>query len=214
MAASTSTCFRPPQISASLTLRHSTVSLPPPFNFLAGGKGLPLLRLPKLPSFSPLEIVCQRGNKGVKKDKTVKPDPVYRNKLVTLFVNRVLKNGKKSLAFFIMYRALRRIQEKTDENPLEILRDAVQGATPDVTVKSKRVGGSTQQVPIEVDSVTGRALAIRWLLTAARKRQGRDMIFKLSNELIDAAKGSGDAVRKREEVHKTAEANRAFAHYR
>ncbi|CAN0878936.1 30S ribosomal protein S7, plastid [Linum grandiflorum] len=214
MAASTSTCFRPPQISSSLTL-HSSPKLTStsPFNLFAGGNGL-TLRLPKLPSFSPLKIVCQRGSKGVKKDKTVKPDPVYRNRLVTLFVNRVLKNGKKSLAFFIMYKALRRVQEKTGENPLEVLRDAVQGVTPDVAVKARRVGGSTQQVPVEVDSATGKALAIRWLLIAARKRQGRDMVFKLSNELMDAAKGSGDAVRKREEVHKTAEANRAFAHYR
>ncbi|CAI0557314.1 unnamed protein product [Linum tenue] len=218
MAASTSACFRPPPpLSASATLRPAELSsssaISFPFNLSADVRGLGL-RLASSPSSSPLKVVCMRGSKGGKKEKTAKPDPVYRNRLVSMFVNRVLKNGKKSLAYFIMYRALRRVQEKTGQNPLAVLRDAVQGVTPDVAVKSRRVGGATQQVPVEVDTTQGKALAIRWLLVAARKRQGRDMVFKLSNELIDAAKGSGDAIRKREETHRMAEANRAFAHYR
>lgn len=145
---------------------------------------------------------------------TGKPDPVYRNRLVNMMVNRILKNGKKSLAYHIIYRALKKIQQKTDTNPLIVLRDAIQGVTPDVTVKSRRVGGSTHQVPIEVGYAQGKALAIRWLLRASRKRPGKSMDVKLSRELMDAANGSGDAVRKKEETHKMAEANRAFAHFR
>ncbi|KAJ8759202.1 hypothetical protein K2173_004640 [Erythroxylum novogranatense] len=109
---------------------------------------------------------------------------------------------------------MRRTQEKTGLNPLVVLRQAVQGATPDVAVKSRRVGGSTQQVPTEATSAQGKALAIRWLLDASRKRSGKSMVLKLSNEIIDAAKGTGDAIRKREETHRMAEANRAFAHFR
>ncbi|KAL0315467.1 UNVERIFIED_CONTAM: 30S ribosomal protein S7, chloroplastic [Sesamum radiatum] len=105
-------------------------------------------------------------------------------------------------------------QFKTETNPLSVLRQAIRGVTPDIAVKARRVGGSTHQVPIEIGSTQGKALAIRWLLAASRKRPGRNMAFKLSSELVDAAKGSGDAIRKKEETHKMAEANRAFAHFR
>ncbi|KAJ8899051.1 hypothetical protein K2173_010204 [Erythroxylum novogranatense] len=163
----------------------------------------------------PLKVLCARGSRGRPDTKNIpKSDPVYRNRLVNLFVNRILKNGKKSLAYLIIYQAMRRIQEKTGLNPLVVLRQAVQGATPDVAVKSRRVGGSTQQVPTEGASAQGKALAIRWLLDASRKRSGKSMVLKLSNEIIDAAKGTGDAIRKREETHRMAEANRAFAHFR
>ncbi|KAJ6215308.1 hypothetical protein RDWZM_010626, partial [Blomia tropicalis] len=107
-----------------------------------------------------------------------------------------------------------KIQQKTETNPLSVLRQAIRGVTPDIAVKARRVGGSTHQVPIEIGSTQGKALAIRWLLAASRKRPGRNMAFKLSSELVDAAKGSGDAIRKKEETHKMAEANRAFAHFR
>ncbi|GMN69223.1 hypothetical protein TIFTF001_038269 [Ficus carica] len=108
---------------------------------------------------------------------------------------------------------MKKIQQKTETNPLSVLRQAIRGVTPDIAVKARRVGGSTHQVPIEIGSTQGKALAIRWLLGASRKRPGRNMVFKLSSELVDAAKGSGDAIRKKEETHRMAEANRAFAHF-
>nr|YP_010286840.1 ribosomal protein S7 [Hydrocharis dubia]YP_010286854.1 ribosomal protein S7 [Hydrocharis dubia]UKT60914.1 ribosomal protein S7 [Hydrocharis dubia]UKT60915.1 ribosomal protein S7 [Hydrocharis dubia] len=146
--------------------------------------------------------------------KTTKPDPIYRNRLVNMLVNRIQKHGKKSLAYQILYRAMKKIQQKTETNPLSVLRQAIRKITPTIAVKARRVSGSTHQVPIEIGPRQGKALAIRWLLEASRKRPGRNMTFKLSSELIDAAKGSGDAIRKKEETHKMAEANRAFAHLR
>ncbi|KAL5734279.1 hypothetical protein ACOSP7_032140 [Xanthoceras sorbifolium] len=136
------------------------------------------------------------SRRGTTEEKTAKSDPIYRNRLVNMLVNRILKHGKKSLAYQIIYRALKKIQQKTEKNPLSVLR------------------GSTHQVPIEIGSAQGKALAVRWLLGASRKRPGRNMAFKLSSELVDAAKGSGDAIRKKEETHRMAEANRAFAHFR
>ncbi|KAL4323508.1 hypothetical protein GQ457_11G033110 [Hibiscus cannabinus] len=130
-----------------------------------------------------------------------------------MLVNRILKHGKKSLAYQIIYRALKNIQQNTKTNPLFVLRQAIRGVTPDIAVKARRVGGSTHQVPIEIGSTKGKALVIHWLLGASRKRPGRNMAFKLSSELVDAAKGSGDAIRKKEETHRMAEANRAFAHF-
>jgi small subunit ribosomal protein S7 len=146
--------------------------------------------------------------------KTGKSDPIYRNRLVNMMVNRILKHGKKSLAYRILYKAMKNIKQKTKKNPLSVLRQAIRRVTPNVTVKARRVGGSTYQVPIEIKSAQGKALAIRWLLGASRKRSGQNMAFKLSYELIDAAKDNGDAIRKKEETHKMAEANRAFAHFR
>ena len=146
--------------------------------------------------------------------KTGKSDPIYRNRLVNMMVNRILKHGKKSLAYKILYKAMKNIKQKTKKNPLSVLRQAIRRVTPNVTVKARRVGGSTYQVPIEIKSAQGKALAIRWLLGASSKRSGRNMSFKLSYELIDAARDNGDAIRKKEETHKMAEANRAFAHFR
>lgn len=146
--------------------------------------------------------------------KTGKSDPIYRNRLVNMMVNRILKHGKKSLAYQILYKAMKNIKQKTKKNPLSVLRQAIRRVTPNVTVKARRVGGSTYQVPIEIKSAQGKALAIRWLLGASRKRSGRNMSFKLSYELIDAARDNGDVIRKKEETHKMAEANRAFAHFR
>lgn len=150
-----------------------------------------------------------------KKKKTVKADPIFRNRLVNMLINRILKHGKKSLAYKILYRAMKKIRQKTETNPLFVLRQAIRRVTPKIGVKTKRKKkGSTRQVPIEIRSPQGKALAIRWLLGASQKRLGRNMAFKLSSELMDACKGKGGAIRKKEEVHRMAEANRASAHFR
>lgn len=146
--------------------------------------------------------------------KTGKSDPIYRNRLVNMMVNRIIKHGKKSLAYRILYKAMKNIKQKTKKNPLSVLRQAIRRVTPNVTVKARRLGGSTYQVPIEIKSAQGKALAIRWLLGASRKRSGRNMAFKSSYESIDAARDNGEAIRKKEETHRMAEANRAFAHFR
>nr|NP_848123.2 ribosomal protein S7 [Adiantum capillus-veneris]Q85AI6.3 RecName: Full=Small ribosomal subunit protein uS7cz/uS7cy; AltName: Full=30S ribosomal protein S7, chloroplastic [Adiantum capillus-veneris]AAP29452.3 ribosomal protein S7 [Adiantum capillus-veneris] len=146
--------------------------------------------------------------------RNIESDPIYRNRLANMLVDRILKNGKKSLAYQIFYQAMKRIRQKTNRNPLSVLRQAVRGVTPDVVTETKRVGGSTYRVPIEVVPAKGKALAIRWLLIACRKRSGRSMALRLSDELIDAARNSGSAIRKKEETHKVAEANKAFAHFR
>nr|YP_009701096.1 ribosomal protein S7 [Parasitaxus usta]QEQ14301.1 ribosomal protein S7 [Parasitaxus usta] len=148
------------------------------------------------------------------KKRTAKPDPIYNNRLVNMLVNRILKHGKKSLAYQILYRAIKKIQQKTDKNPLVVLRQAIRGVTPKVAVKARRKSGSTYQVPIKIKYAKGKVLAIRWLLGASRKRPGRNMDINLSYELLDAAKKRGNAIRKKEETHRMAEANRAFAHYR
>lgn len=154
------------------------------------------------------------SRKSTAEKKIAKPDPIYRNRLINMLVNRILKNGKKSLAYRILYKAIENIRERTKKNPLFVLRQAISKVTPNVTVKARRIGGSTYQIPLEIQSMQGKALAIRWLLGAARKRSGENMAAKLSYELIDAAKNNGIAIRKREETHKMAEANRAFAHFR
>nr|UTJ90089.1 ribosomal protein S7 [Actinostachys digitata]UTJ90090.1 ribosomal protein S7 [Actinostachys digitata] len=148
------------------------------------------------------------------KRRDTESDPIYRNRLVNMLVDRTMRDGKKYLAYRILYRAIRRIRQKTNKNPLSILRQAIRGVTPDVATESKRVGGSTYRIPVEVTPAEGKALAIRWSLIACRKRPGRNMALKLSDELMDAARNSGSAVRKKEEIHKMAEANKAFAHFR
>lgn len=142
------------------------------------------------------------------------PDPVYNNVLVNMLIQRVMLNGKKSLASRIVYGAMKTAEERTGENALQLLERAVKNVTPLVEVKARRVGGATYQVPIEVRPDRGITLALRWLVQFSRKRAGRSMVAKLANELIDAANETGNAVRKREETHKMAEANKAFAHYR
>lgn len=154
------------------------------------------------------------SRRGTAEKKTAKFDPIYRNRLVNMVINRILKHGKKSLAYKILYRAVKKIHQKTETNPLLVLRQAICRVTPRIAVKARRKSGLSQQIPIELRSTRGKALAIRWLLAASRKRPGRNMAFKLSSELVDAAKGRGDAIRKREETHRMAEANRAFAHLR
>jgi small subunit ribosomal protein S7 len=131
-----------------------------------------------------------------------------------MMVRRVMESGKKSLAYRIVYDAFKTIQERTGGEPLETFEKAVRNATPLVEVKARRVGGATYQVPMEVRSERGTALALRWLIQYARARGGRTMASKLANELMDAANETGSAIRKREETHRMAEANKAFAHYR
>jgi small subunit ribosomal protein S7 len=142
------------------------------------------------------------------------PDPVYNSRLVTLLIARVLKSGKKAIAQRIVYQSLQMISEKTEENPILLLEKAVKNVTPKVEVKARRVGGSTYQVPIEIRAYRGVNVGLKWLIEFASTRSGRGMAFKLTNEIIDAAKESGGAIRKKEQVHKMAEANKAFAHFR
>ncbi|MCL2923899.1 MAG: 30S ribosomal protein S7 [Trichodesmium sp. MAG_R04] len=142
------------------------------------------------------------------------PDPKYNSRLVTMIVRRIMRHGKKSLAFNIVYDAFKAIEERTDSHPLELFEKAVRNVTPLVEVKARRVGGATYQVPMEVRSDRGTTLALRWLVQYSRSRGGKAMATKLANELMDAANETGSAIRKREETHRMAEANKAFAHYR
>jgi len=148
------------------------------------------------------------------KKRLAVPDPIYNSRLVSMLTVRILQEGKKHLAQKIIYQALDIIKEKTNEDPLNVLETAVRKVTPLVEVKARRVGGSTYQVPLEVLPERGTALAIRWILSACRVKSGRPMTTKLTSELIEASKNAGSAIRKRDEVHKMAEANKAFAKYR
>lgn len=154
------------------------------------------------------------SRRNIAKKRLIVPDPIYNSKLITMLTVRILKNGKKTLAQKIIYKALDIIEHKTSNNPLQILEKAIRNATPLVEVKSRRVGGSTYQVPIEVRAYRGTNLALRWLTKFSNQRSGKNMAFKLASEIIDAANDSGNTIRKKEETHKMAEANKAFAHYR
>jgi small subunit ribosomal protein S7 len=146
--------------------------------------------------------------------RKVEPDPRYGNIYITMFINRMMRGGKKSTAQRMFYEALEMIAERENSDPVEVFERAMRNVTPTVEVKPRRVGGSTYQVPVEVPPDRARSLASRWILTAARTRSGRSIAEKLANELMDAAKGQGNAIRKREDTHRMAEANRAFSHYR
>ena len=142
------------------------------------------------------------------------PDPIYNNVDISKFINRIMRRGKKSLAEKIFYATMERIKERVNDNPIEVFQKALQNATPLLEVKARRIGGSTYQVPIEVKADRGFALASSWLIDAAKKRGGKSFIDKLTNEIIDASNGTGSACKKRDDTHKMAEANKAFAHYR
>ena len=142
------------------------------------------------------------------------PDPIYNSRLVTLLVARILKSGKKSLAQRIVYQALEVIAAKTEENPVLVLEKAVKNVTPQVEVKARRVGGSTYQVPIEIRAYRGTNISLKWITEFARGRSGKSMSSKLANEVMDAAKEAGNAIRRKEQTHKMAEANKAFAHFK
>jgi len=142
------------------------------------------------------------------------PDPIYQSKLVTKCVNVIMEDGKKSVAERIFYDAMDIVKERTSEDPVKLFHKAVENIKPVVEVKSRRVGGSTYQVPVDVRPERRLALALRWLTGYARQRSERTMAQKFAGEVMDASKGAGSAVKKREDTHRMAEANRAFAHYR
>ncbi len=146
--------------------------------------------------------------------REVLPDPKFGSTQITKFVNMIMKCGKKSVAEMIMYNALDRISEKGKSEPMEVLDKALENVSPMVEVKSRRVGGATYQVPIEVRVSRRQTLAMRWLIDAARKRGEKSMQLKLAGELMDASENRGNAVKKREDTHRMAEANKAFAHFR
>jgi small subunit ribosomal protein S7 len=146
--------------------------------------------------------------------REIQPDIQYNSLMVQMFINRMMYSGKKSTAQHIMYGALALVEERSKRPGLEVFDQAMKNATPQIEVKPRRVGGATYQVPVEVPADRRNTLAMRWLLGAARSRGGKSMVDKLANELMDAAAGNGAAIKKREETHKMAEANRAFAHFR
>ena len=152
--------------------------------------------------------------KRAAKKRVLLPDPKFNDQLVTRFVNNLMRDGKKSVARKIVYQAFEIIEERTGETGVEVFRSALQNSTPVVEVKSRRVGGATYQVPVEVRQERGTALGMRWLIKAARSRNDKSMSLRLSRELIDASKNEGGAVRKKDETHRMAEANKAFAHFR
>jgi small subunit ribosomal protein S7 len=146
--------------------------------------------------------------------RDIQPDPVFHDKMVTRFVNSLMRDGKKNVARKILYQAFEVIEEKTGETPIDVFKNALSNTTPVVEVRSRRVGGATYQVPVEVRAGRGTALSIRWIINASRSRNDKSMAMRLSRELMDAANNEGGAVRKKDETHRMAEANKAFAHFR
>ena len=153
-----------------------------------------------------------RKRRAVKRD--VLPDPIYNSKLVMKLINSLMLDGKKGVAQKILYEAFDMVKEKTSQDPMEVFAKAMENIKPALEVKSRRVGGANYQVPIEVRGDRSQALALRWLTQYARLRGGHSMAENLANEIIDASNGVGAAVKKREDTHRMAEANKAFAHYR
>ena len=154
----------------------------------------------------------RKGNKVIK--RRIAPDPNYGSVVVAKFTNKLMLQGQKATAERVMYKALSLASEQTKETPVEVLEKAIKNVTPSVMVRSRRVGGATYQVPVEVAEERGRALAMKWLITVARSHGGRSMTEKLALALVEAVQGQGAAIKKRDDVHKMAEANRAFMHYR
>jgi small subunit ribosomal protein S7 len=152
--------------------------------------------------------------KGPARRRELLPDPIYRSVLVTQVVNKVLSRGKRGLAEHIVYEALETIKERSDGEPVATLKRAVENTKPQLEVKSRRVGGATYQVPVDVRPRRATTLSIRWLVGYARQRREKTMAARLAGELLDASNGVGAAVKRREDMHKMAESNRAFAHYR
>jgi small subunit ribosomal protein S7 len=146
--------------------------------------------------------------------REVMPDPIYNSKVVTKFINTIMLDGKKSIAQKIMYGAIALLDGKGQESGIELFEKAIENVKPLLEVKSRRVGGATYQVPVEVRAVRRQTLALRWIVDFSRKRNERTMVERLANELFDAANERGNAFKKKEDMHKMAEANKAFAHYR
>jgi small subunit ribosomal protein S7 len=153
-----------------------------------------------------------RRNSAVRRQ--VLPDPRYNNVVVAKFINNVMERGKKSIAASIVYDAFVIIEDKTKRPGIEVFEEAMRNATPQIEVKPRRVGGATYQIPIEPSPERKQALAMRWLIENSRKRSGRDMAVRLAGELMDASRNEGNTIKKRDDTHKMAEANQAFAHFR
>ena len=153
-----------------------------------------------------------RKRRATKRD--VLPDPIYNSKVVTKLINTIMYDGKKGIAQSILYEAFDIVKERTGEEPLSVFEKAMENIKPTLEVKSRRVGGSNYQVPVEVTPARSQALGLRWLVKYSRDRGGKGMAVNLASEIIDAANGTGAAVKKREDTHRMAEANKAFAHYR
>ena len=153
-----------------------------------------------------------RKRRAVRRD--VLPDPIYKSKVVTKLINRIMLDGKKGVAEKILYEAFDQVKTKTGEDPVVVFEKALENIKPQLEVKSKRVGGSNYQVPVEVSETRSQTLGLRWLVNYARLRGGHTMAQNLADEIIDASNGTGNAVKKREDTHRMAEANKAFAHYR
>jgi len=154
------------------------------------------------------------SRRGLIPKREVLPDPIFQSQMVTKFVNNVMRQGKKATAERIFYDAMEVIREKTQEDPMKVFKKAVENVKPGVEVKSRRVGGSTYQVPVEVRPSRKLALSMRWLIDSSQARGEKTMNLRLANELMDAANGRGAAMKKKEDTHRMAEANKAFAHYR
>ncbi|MFN2525625.1 MAG: 30S ribosomal protein S7 [Actinomycetota bacterium] len=152
--------------------------------------------------------------RGAASKREIEPDPIYQNSLVTQLINKLMKGGKKTLAERVVYQALDKISERTANDPVLTLKKAVDNARPLLEVRSRRVGGATYQVPVEVRPHRGTTLALRWLVNYARQRKENTISDRLVGELMDASQGQGAAVKRREDIHKMADANKAFAHYR
>ena len=153
-----------------------------------------------------------RKRRAARRD--VLPDPIYKSKVVTKLINRIMLDGKKGVAEKILYEAFDQVKAKTGEDPVSVFEKALENIKPQLEVKSKRVGGSNYQVPVEVSETRSQTLGLRWLVNYARLRGGHTMADNLADEIIDASNGTGNAVKKREDTHRMAEANKAFAHYR
>jgi small subunit ribosomal protein S7 len=152
--------------------------------------------------------------KGPAPRRELMPDPIYRSVLVTQLVNKILQRGKRSIAEHVVYDALDQVQTKSGNEPLTVLKRAVENVKPQLEVRSRRVGGATYQVPVEVRPRRATTLAIRWVVGYARQRRERTMAERLANELLDASNGVGASIKRKEDLHKMAESNKAFAHYR
>ena len=154
------------------------------------------------------------SRKKTQPKKVVTPDPIFNSTIIPKLINSIMYDGKKVVAEKIVYEAIEKIKSKTKEEPINVFNEAMNNIKPTVEVRSRRVGGATYQVPVEVKSKRAQALAIRWLVDASRKRKDKHMSDKIFNELYDAYEKKGSAVKKREDVHKMAESNKAFAHFR
>jgi small subunit ribosomal protein S7 len=154
------------------------------------------------------------SRRNISKKRFPQPDSIYKSYLVSLLISRILKSGKKTIAKKIVYESFDILQKKTNEDPLTVFEKAIRNASPMVEVKARRVGGSTYQVPIEVSGFRATNLALRWIIRHSEQRVGKSMSIKLANEIIDTANSIGSTIKKKEETHKMAEANKAFAHFR